>query len=52
LQRFPVHERVRKTVLLLRGSHSISLVEVPVLSTSPNMANSLNLGSWPLLVRP
>jgi hypothetical protein len=41
LQRFPVHERVRKTVLLLRGSLSISLVEVPVLSTSPHMAKSL-----------
>jgi hypothetical protein len=27
--------------LLLRGSLSISLVEVPVLSTSPNMAKSL-----------
>lgn len=41
LQRFPVHERVRKTVLLPRGSLSISLVEVPVLSTSPKVAKSL-----------
>jgi hypothetical protein len=36
LARF-VHERVKKTALLLRGSLSISLVEVPILSTSPNM---------------
>jgi hypothetical protein len=40
LKRFPVHERVRRTALLLRGSLSIFLVEVPVLSTSPNVAKS------------
>jgi hypothetical protein len=34
---FLVHGRVRKTALLLRGSLSIFLVEVPTLSTSPNV---------------
>jgi hypothetical protein len=37
---FPLHERAKKTALLLRGSFSISLVEVPVLSTSPKLAKS------------
>jgi hypothetical protein len=41
LPRFPVHGRIRKTALFLRGSLSISLVEVAVLSTSPDMAKSL-----------
>jgi hypothetical protein len=40
-KRVPVHERVRNTVLLLRGSLSMFLVEVPVRSTSPHMAKSL-----------
>jgi hypothetical protein len=41
MHRVPVHERVRKTALFLRRSLSISLVEVPVFSTSPNLAKSL-----------
>jgi hypothetical protein len=40
LHRFPVHERVRKTALLLGRSFSIFLVEVAMLSTSPNVARS------------
>jgi hypothetical protein len=32
--------RVRNTALFLRGSFSISLVEVPVFSTSPKLAKS------------
>jgi hypothetical protein len=43
LPRVPVHETGRKTTLLLRGSLSMSLGEVPVLSTSPNMAKSHNV---------
>jgi hypothetical protein len=37
---FPVYSRGEKTALLLRGSLSISLVKVPVLSTSPKLAKS------------
>jgi hypothetical protein len=40
LYRFPVYERVRKTVPLLRGSFSISLAEISALSTSPKLAKS------------
>jgi hypothetical protein len=37
LHRLPVHERAIKTAPFLRGGFFISLVEVPTLSTSPNM---------------
>jgi hypothetical protein len=40
LHRFPVSERVRKAAPLPRGSFSISLIEVPALSTSPKLAKS------------
>jgi hypothetical protein len=40
LHRSPVYERVMKTSLFLRGSLSLSLAEVPALSTSPNMAKN------------
>ena len=40
LHRVPLHDRARKTALLLRGSFSIFLGEVPVLPTSPNVAKS------------
>jgi hypothetical protein len=38
--RFPVRRRVGKTALSLGESFSISLVEVPMLSTSPNVAKN------------
>ncbi len=38
--RLPVHERAMKTAPFLRGSFFISLVEVPMLSTSPKLAKS------------
>jgi hypothetical protein len=38
---FPLHQRARKTATLLRGSFSTFLIEVPTLSTSPNVAKSL-----------
>src|SRR5262245_35358422 len=54
LHRVPVHEGVRNTPLLLRGSLPIFLVEVAGLATSPNVAKSRSVssfsGSWPLLV--
>jgi hypothetical protein len=37
---FPVHRRARKTAPSLGESFSIPLVEVPMLSTSPNMPKS------------
>jgi hypothetical protein len=40
LHRFPVHRKVGKTALLLRGGSSMPLIEVPVLSTSPKLAKS------------
>jgi hypothetical protein len=40
LPRVPVHRRRGKTASLLRGSLSIYLIEVPVLSASPNVAKS------------
>jgi hypothetical protein len=36
----PVRKRVEKTALSLGESFSFSLVEVPMLSTSPNLAKS------------
>jgi hypothetical protein len=41
LLRFPVRRRGGKTALFLGGSFSIALVEVPMFSTSPNVAKSL-----------
>ncbi len=40
LHRIPVHERAMKTAPFLRGSFFISLVKVPVLSTSPKVPKS------------
>jgi hypothetical protein len=40
LPRVPDSERIRKTASFLRGSFSIFLIEVPALTTSPNMAKS------------
>jgi hypothetical protein len=42
LRRFPVSEGVKKTAPFLGERFCISLVEVPMLSTSPNPAKSLN----------
>ena len=46
---FPFHQRARKTATLLGGSFSISLIEVPTLSTSPKAAKS-RMGSSSFLV--
>jgi hypothetical protein len=39
-QRFPVYRKAGKTAPLMRESLPFPLVEVPVLSTSPNLAKS------------